>query len=49
MKHGAIPDAVLDSWVGRIEDRLYFFHREMFDNVGIGFLCGDRQNAVHLL
>jgi len=48
MKHGAIPDAMPDSGVRRIEDKLHFFHREVFDKVCIGFLCGDCQNAVNL-
>src|ERR1700730_14758168 len=48
MKHCAIPDAVPDSWVWGIEDGLHFLSRQVPDEFGISFLCGDGHNALDL-
>src|SRR3954468_566086 len=49
MKHGPITDAVPNSWVGGIQNRLHFLGSEVPDKPCICFLRGDGQNALDLL
>jgi hypothetical protein len=49
MKHGSITDAVPDSWVRGIQNRLHFLGSEVPDKPCICFLRGDGQNTSDLL
>src|ERR1035437_4442339 len=49
MKHCPVTDAVPDSWVRSIQNRLLFLGREVPDKSGIRLFRGDCQNALDLL
>src|SRR5438132_1469011 len=49
MKHGPITDAVPDSWIRGIRNRLHFLGSEVPDKPYVCFLRGDGQNALDLL
>jgi hypothetical protein len=49
MKHCPITDAVPESWVRAIQNRLHFLGSEVPDKPRIRFLRGDGQNALDLL
>jgi len=49
VEHCQIADAVADSRVGRVQNRLHFFGTEVSDKPCIRPLCGDRQNSLDLV
>src|SRR5690349_18729252 len=48
MKHGPVADAVPDSWVGGVQDRLHLLGSEMPDEATVRLFCGDGENALDL-
>jgi len=49
VQHGTVTDAAPPSWVGRVQNGLCFFGRQMPDQTRLGFLDGNRQDTPELL